>query len=74
MLFSLDVPRQHLDAILTINIVLGPSFCSFVVVDHLHHQQEVVFGHLLHILGQFFHINLHPRSSVSFISVETYEC
>lgn len=50
---------------LTVNIVLGPGICSLVVVDHLHHQQQVVLSHLLHVFGQLLHVNLHPEYSVS---------
>ena len=59
------MPSRRRGGILTVNIVLGPGICGLVVVDHLHHQQQVVFGHLLHVLGQLLHVNLHPEISVS---------
>ena len=49
----------------TVNIVLGPCICSLVIMDHLHHQQQVVFGHLLHVLSQFFHVDLHSDCTVN---------
>ena len=54
-----------MDGTITVNIVLRPGICSLVVVDHLNHQQQIVFSHLLHVLSQLLHINLHPEGSFS---------
>jgi hypothetical protein len=42
----------------TFNVVLCVGLCRFVVVDHLHHHEEVVFAELLEAVGQSVHVDL----------------
>ena len=46
---------------LTLDVVLGVSLRRLVVVDHLHHPQQVVFAELLEIVRQFVHVDLDAR-------------
>ena len=43
---------------LTFHIILGVRLLGLVVMNHLHHGEEVVLGEFLQVLGELLHVNL----------------
>lgn len=42
----------------TVDVILRVRFGRLIVVDHLHHLQQVVFSELLKVFGELVHVDL----------------